>query len=86
MSMKVRIEEKLTQVFAPTSLNVTDESHLHAGHSGWKEGGETHFRVEMAATKFADMSRLARHRAINECLADELASSVHALAIRAEAG
>ena len=85
MSMKVRIEEKLTQVFTPTSLKVTDESHLHAGHSGWKEAGETHFRVEMTAKKFADMNRLARHRAINECLADELATSVHALAIRAEA-
>lgn len=86
MSMKVRIEEKLTQVFAPTSLIVTDESHLHAGHSGSREGGETHFRVEMAASEFANMTRLARHRAINECLADELETSVHALAIRAEAG
>lgn len=85
MSVKSQIEEKLTQVFAPTSLIVTDESHLHAGHSGWKEGGETHFRVEITTSKFADMSRLARHRAINECLADELATSVHALAIRAEA-
>lgn len=85
MSVKLQIEEKLTQVFAPASLTVTDESHLHAGHSGWKEGGETHFRVEITASKFSDMSRLARHRAINDCLADELATSVHALAIRAEA-
>lgn len=85
MSVKSQIEEKLTQVFTPKSLIVTDESHLHAGHSGWKEGGETHFRVEITTSKFSDMSRLARHRAINECLADELATSVHALAIRAEA-
>lgn len=85
MSVKARIEEKLTQVFAPASLNVTDESHLHAGHSGWKESGETHFRVEITTSEFADMSRLARHRAINECLAEELQNSVHALAIRADA-
>lgn len=85
MSVKSRIEEKLTQVFHPTALTVTDESHLHAGHAGWKESGETHFRVEIVAPTFAEMNRLGRHRAINECLADELASSVHALAIRVEA-
>lgn len=86
MSVKEIIEEKLTQAFRPTALQVVDESHLHAGHSGWKECGETHFRVEIAAPDFADMSRVARHRAINACLATELAGPVHALAIRAEAG
>lgn len=85
MSVKATIEQKLTQVFQPTALQVVDESHLHAGHSGWKEGGETHFRVEITAPAFAEMSRVARHRAINDCLADELAGPVHALAIRAEA-
>lgn len=85
MSVKKIIEEKLTQAFHPTSLQVVDESHLHAGHSGWKEGGETHFRVEIAAPAFADMNRVARHRAINKCLAHELDGPVHALAIRAEA-
>lgn len=85
MSVKATIEQKLTQVFQPTALQVVDESHLHAGHSGWKEGGETHFRVEITAPAFAEMSRVARYRAINECLADELAGPVHALAIRAEA-
>lgn len=86
MSVKAQIEEKLTQTFQPTALTVVDESHLHAGHSGWREGGETHFRVEITAPGFAAMSRVARHRAINQCLADELSGTVHALAIRAEAG
>nr|WP_306269509.1 BolA family protein [Pararhizobium sp. IMCC3301] len=85
MSVKAQIEEKLTQSFQPTALTVVDESHLHAGHSGWQEGGETHFRVEITAPGFAEMSRVARHRAINQCLAEELAGKVHALAIRAEA-
>lgn len=85
MSVKTTIEEKLTKAFRPTVLKILDESHLHAGHSGWKESGETHFRVEITAPDFATMSRVARHRAINECLADELAGPVHALAIRAEA-
>lgn len=86
MSVKEIIEKKLTQEFHPTALQIVDESHLHAGHSGWKEGGETHFRVEITAPGFAAMSRVARHRAINECLADELAGPVHALAIRADVG
>jgi BolA protein len=86
MSVKEIIEKKLTREFQPTALQIVDESHLHAGHSGWKEGGETHFRVEITAPVFATMSRVARHRAINTCLADELAGPVHALAIRAEPG
>ena len=84
MRVKTQIEEKLVATFAPTALEVIDESHLHKGHGGWREGGETHFRVVISAPAFAEMSRVARHRAVNECLAEELANGVHALAIRAE--
>ena len=79
-----RIIAALTERFRPASLSVTDESHLHAGHSGWREGGGTHFRVAIVAEAFAGRSRLERHRMVNEALADELAAGVHALAIRAE--
>ncbi|MGS4887579.1 BolA family protein [Roseibium sp.] len=81
MSMKQTITDKLTAAFAPSHLNVIDESENHRGHGGWREGGETHFRVQIAADAFQSMSRVGQHRAINEVLADELASSVHALAI-----
>ncbi|MEP2706592.1 MAG: BolA family protein [Roseibium sp.] len=79
--MKQTIADKLTAAFSPSALNVIDESENHRGHGGWREGGETHFRVQIAAAAFEGMGRVARHRAINDVLADELADSVHALAL-----
>ncbi len=83
--VRQQIIEKLTQAFAPDSLDVIDESHLHAGHSGWREGGETHFRVKISAEAFASKMLVQRHRMVNEVLAEELAGPVHALAIKADA-
>ena len=85
--MRVRdtIAEKLTKAFSPDRLAVIDESHRHEGHAGWREGGETHFRVSIVAAAFAGKSRLERHRLINQALSDELAGGVHALAIEAAA-
>jgi BolA protein len=79
------ITNKLREAFAPESLDVTDESHLHEGHAGHRPGGETHFRVYIVSPAFKGKSRIERHRMINAALAAELAGSVHALAIRAEA-
>ncbi|MGQ7794271.1 BolA family protein [Faunimonas sp. B44] len=85
MTMKTRIETKLTEALAPRRLTVVDESHLHAGHAGHRPGGETHFRIEIVSDAFEGKSRLERHRQINAILAAELADRVHALAIRAHA-
>jgi BolA protein len=79
------ITKKLNEAFAPESLDVTDESHLHAGHAGHRPGGETHFRVYIVSTAFEGKSRIDRHRMINQALADELAAGVHALALKAQA-
>src|SRR4030095_17076205 len=79
------IAEKLTKAFAPASLDVVDESQQHVGHAGYREGGETHFRVYIVAEEFRGQSRLERHRMINETLAGELACGVPALAIHASA-
>ena len=79
------ITEKLTSAFSPQSLNVVDESHLHAGHAGSREGGQTHYRVYIVSNAFEGKSRVDRHRMINAALAAELAGSVHALAIHATA-
>jgi len=73
---------KLREAFAPESLEVIDESHLHEGHAGHRPGGETHFRVYIVSPAFQGKSRIERHRMINATLAKELASSVHALAIK----
>ncbi|MEA2939163.1 MAG: BolA family transcriptional regulator, ral stress-responsive regulator [Alphaproteobacteria bacterium] len=83
MSTRDRIAEKLTHAFAPARLEVVDESHQHAGHSGARPGGETHFRVHIVSEAFRGKSRLERHRMVNETLSGELAGGVHALAIQA---
>lgn len=84
-SMAERITSKLESELAPEHLRVIDESHQHQGHGGWREGGETHFRVEVVSSAFAGKTRLERHRLINAALAQELADRVHALAIVAKA-
>jgi BolA family transcriptional regulator, general stress-responsive regulator len=85
MSTREAIINKLREAFLPESLDVTDESHLHEGHSGHRPGGETHFRVYIVAPSFEGKSRIERHRMINAALSAELAGSVHALAIHAQA-
>ncbi|MGV3635090.1 MAG: BolA family protein [Pseudorhodoplanes sp.] len=85
MQTKDVITKKLTEAFAPESLRVEDESHLHAGHAGHRPGGETHYRVYIVAEAFRGKSRIDRHRAVNATLAAELSGNVHALAIHATA-
>jgi BolA family transcriptional regulator, general stress-responsive regulator len=85
MSTKDAIINKLREAFVPESLEVADESHLHEGHAGHRPGGETHFRVYIVSGSFEGKSRIERHRMINATLASELAGSVHALAIHAQA-
>ena len=85
MSTKDVIINKLHEAFVPESLEVVDESHLHEGHAGHRPGGETHFRLYIVSPAFEGKSRVERHRMINAALAQELAGSVHALAIHAQA-
>ena len=82
MTLRIRIEEKLVEAFAPERLSVIDESHLHAGHQPDITGtGESHMRVRIVSGKFTGMSRLARHRAITDLLKPELDAGLHALAV-----
>ena len=85
MNTKETITNKLREAFVPESLEVQDESHLHEGHAGHRPGGESHFRVYIVSDAFKGKSRVERHRMINAALAQELAGSVHALAIHAQA-
>jgi len=81
-----QVESKMKEAFSPRSLEVINESHLHAGHQpGFDGQGESHIRIRIVADAFANMSRVASHRAINELLADEFAAGLHALAIDAKA-
>jgi BolA family transcriptional regulator, general stress-responsive regulator len=85
MNTRDVITNKLREAFSPESLEVSDESHLHEGHAGHRPGGETHFRVYIVSQAFQGKSRIERHRLINAALAAELAGSVHALALHAQA-
>ena len=85
MLVKDAIAEKLAAAFAPERLDVQDESHRHEGHAGHRPGGQTHFRVDIVSEAFRGKSRIERHRMINQTLAHELSSGVHALAIHASA-
>lgn len=79
--IRARIASRLTAAFAPESLDVIDESDRHRGHSGWREGGGTHFRVRMRARAFDGMSRVERSRAVHAALREEIDGPVHALAL-----
>ena len=81
MSVRLTIEEKLRKTFNPIKLNIIDESHLHAGHVGATPAGETHFRIEMLAEAFANLSRVERQRIVYKALEEELKGPVHALSL-----
>ena len=86
MALRDWIAERLTEGLSPTHLAVVDESDQHRGHGGWREGGETHFRVDVVSDAFAGKSRVERHRMVNGLLDEAFGrQGLHALAIRAKA-
>lgn len=78
-----RIRVKLTDAFAPVALDVVDESAKHAGHSGARPEGETHFRVRIVSSAFAGISRVERQRKVYAALSEEMMNRVHALSVAA---
>ena len=76
------MRRKLEAAFAPTRLEIVDDSHRHAGHGGARPEGETHFDVTIVSSAFAGLGRVDRQRRVHAALADELATRVHALALR----
>ncbi len=75
------IDDKLRATFAPVRLAIEDESSRHHGHAGWREGGETHFRVEIVSQAFEGKTRVARQRLVYAALKEELDAGLHALAM-----
>ena len=84
MKIEDQIRSKLTTAFSPELIEIKNESHLHQGHAGSPNSGESHFRVHIVSARFDGKSRVERHRLINEVLSEELAGPVHALAISAD--
>ena len=81
MQVSEEIEARLRAAFEPSTLSVVDEGEMHRGHAGYQEGGQSHFRVEIAAAVFEPMTRIERHRAVHEALGEELVGRIHALAL-----
>ncbi len=79
------IHEKLTCAFAPSRLEVVDDSARHQGHAGHREGGGTHFNVEIESAAFSGVNQVTRQRQVYAALAEELAGQVHALSVKAVA-
>lgn len=82
------IRQKLTLAFAPQRIDLEDDSWKHAGHHheggmDARDGGESHFQLTIVSDAFEGQGRVARQRAINAALKEELAGPVHALAVRA---
>jgi BolA protein len=86
MGFSQSIEKKIENKLNPVSLEIINESHLHAGHQESFDGsGETHLRIKIVTEAFEGMSRVDRHRAINALIDDEIAAGLHAIAIEAKA-
>jgi BolA family transcriptional regulator, general stress-responsive regulator len=77
------IEAELRLALQPIALEVHDDSHLHAGHAGAREG--RHFTVRLTSDRFDGLSRVARHRLIYDALQLLIPRGIHALAIEARA-
>lgn len=82
MAVAERIRTKLTSGLEPLRLEIEDESHLHAGHAGAPEGGESHFAVEVVSAAFEGLGRVERQRLVYGLLSEEMAGPIHALALR----
>lgn len=85
MSVTEEIRTRLKASFAPTALDVVDDSESHRGHAGYQEGGESHFNVRIRASAFDGQSRIQRHRAVHAALGSDLVARIHALSLDIDA-
>ena len=81
MSKADEIRAKLEAALTPSVLDVVDDSESHRGHSGYQEGGESHYNLRIRAEVFEGKSRIARHRMVHAALGPELIGRIHALAL-----
>ena len=82
MSLAEYIRQRLAAL-EPLSIELTDESAQHAGHSGWREGGGTHWRLAIVSPQFTGQNAVARHRMVYQAIGELMHNPIHALAITA---
>lgn len=79
-----RMRTRLLDALAPIQLSIEDESHLHVGHAGARDG-RGHFRVRIVAAEFSGQPLLARHKRIYAAVGDMMQTDIHALSLDARA-
>ena len=84
MSIAEEMRSRLQDAFQPIHLEIIDDSESHRGHAGFREGGETHFKVAIKSPEFSPLSRIARHRAVHSALGKDLVGRIHALELKIE--
>jgi BolA family transcriptional regulator, general stress-responsive regulator len=82
MTRMERIEARLREAFGSDIVELTDESHLHAGHAGAKEG-KGHFRVRIVSGQFRGLGALQRHQLVYRQLGALMQTDIHAMNIAA---
>jgi BolA protein len=82
LSVAERIRSRL-QALEPVALDLVDESEQHRGHAGYREGGNTHWRLSIVSPQFAGKPTVARHRMVYQALGELMQHPIHALAITA---
>ena len=82
MDRETKIRAALEARFSPLKLTIKDQSQLHAGHPGAKDG-KGHFDVTVVSDLFAGESQLKRHRMVYDALAKLLQTDIHAVRIKA---
>lgn len=81
LSRSERIKKLLTHEFAPTSVNLIDDSSRHEGHAGARPGGETHYTLKLVSAAFEGQSRVERQRLVYHALREEFDTGLHALSL-----
>ena len=81
MSVAQEIEQILRTNLNIKFLKIIDESHKHIGHSGYKEGGESHFRLQVVSPEFKGMTRLEKQKKIYKLLDELMKKQIHALSL-----
>ncbi len=84
MDRTAEIRAALSANFDIQHLEVIDESEAHRGHSGYQEGGQSHFRVCIRSPDFAGLTRIARHRAVHSAIGAQMMGQIHALTLEIE--
>jgi len=77
-------EAELKKQLQPQSIQIIDDSHLHAGHAGHTSAGASHLTLHLVSDRFVGLSRVQRHRLVYDILSSWMKTDIHALVINAK--